>query len=57
MQKDLSRRLERIRKLKVGSMARLITIAVVAVIILLNVIASVIFKEFPVKLDMTGTGF
>ena len=57
MQKDLSRRLELIRKLKVGSLARLITIAVIAVIILLNVIASAIFEMFPVKLDMTGTGF
>ena len=57
MKNDTSRRAERLRKLKVGGMARLITIAVVAIIILLNVVAAMIFEVYPIKLDMTGTGF
>lgn len=55
--KDSSRRVERMRKFKMGSMSYIITVSVVAIIILLNVVASMILAAFPVKLDMTGTGF
>ncbi len=48
---------ETLRKLKIGSMARLITIAVLAVIILINVLASVVLAKYPLKLDMTTGDF
>ena len=44
---------ERLRKLKIGSAARLITILVVAAIVLVNVALSYVFSIYPVKLDMT----
>jgi hypothetical protein len=48
---------ETLRKLKIGGVARLITIVVLAVIVLVNVLASIILASHPVKLDMTTDDF
>ena len=44
---------ERLRKLKIGSAARLITVLVVAAIVLVNIAFSYLFSIYPVKFDMT----
>lgn len=48
---------DRLRKLKIGSMARLITVVTLIVIVLINVAAGIILDMYPVKFDMTTSDF
>ena len=49
-------RVARIRKLKRGAYATVITCVFVAVVIVFNIVATVLAERFPLSLDLTASG-